>query len=103
MGAANLSADTDEPIIPLRYRHVLIFYAISQWYRDRKDDARSQEANAEYVDLVRRMAGDSGPEKDKPRLQHNRSAYLAGAAGHGYRHGRRYSTGTWFDEGRDIR
>lgn len=80
-GAANLSASTDEPIIPLRYRHVLVYYAIREWYRDRKDDQRSQEANAEYVDLIKRMKNDSFPERDTPRLMPARGPYLAGVAG----------------------
>jgi hypothetical protein len=95
----NLVSDTDVPIIPLRYRHVLIFYAISHWYRDRKDDQRSAEANGEYTDLVRRMAGDLLPDRDHPRLVHNKRTYLRGAAG--YRRNSRYSTGTAFDELRD--
>jgi hypothetical protein len=53
-----MTATTDEPIIPLGYRHVLVFHALYHWYRDRKDDARSQEAKAEYVELLQRMAGD---------------------------------------------
>lgn len=100
-GVTNLANDTDEPIIPLRYRHVIVFYAIAQWYRDRKDDARWSEANGEYVDLVRRMAGDTSTERDRPLLSHNRRAYLRGTSGYSNRGGR-YSTGTWFDEGRDI-
>ncbi len=99
VGATNLFNDTDEPIIPLRYRHCLIFYAIAQWYRDRKDDTRSQEASGEYVDLIRRMAGDAFPEKDHPRFVSNRMEYARGAAGPGMRG--RYSTGSSFDEMRD--
>lgn len=98
-GAAQtqLSADADEPIIPLRYRHVLIFYAIAHWYRDRKDDARAQSANAEYVDLVRRMAGDLAPEHDTARIirrQPMRRNFSARGA-------TRYGIGTRFDEMRD--
>lgn len=96
-GATDLSAAGDEPIIPLRYRHVLVYYAIREWYRDRKDDARSQEANAEYTDLVKRMKNDSFPEKDTPRLVPARSHYRASVAGPmGYR-GTRYTAnpGRW--------
>ena len=53
-----LTNTTDEPIIPLGYRHILVFHALYHWYRDRKDDTRSQEAKAEYVELLQRMAGD---------------------------------------------
>jgi hypothetical protein len=100
VGSANLVSDTDEPIIPLRYRHCLVFYAIAQWYRDRKDDTRSQEANGEYVDVVRRMAGDAFPSKDHPRFVSNRMDYARGAAGPGRRG--RYGTGTSFNEMRDF-
>lgn len=101
-GQANLSADDDVPIIPLQYRHVLIFFATAQWYRDRKDDTRSQEANAEYVDLVKRMANDSIPERDVPRLKGARSRYLQRTAGPLRRpSGSRFTTGTAWDELRE--
>lgn len=61
--------DTDEPIIPLRYRHMIIFHALYHWYRDRKDDARSAEARAEYVDLVKRVANETQIGQDRPRLR----------------------------------
>jgi len=67
-----MTATTDEPIIPLVYRHVLIFHALYHWYRDRKDDARSQEAKAEYVELLQRMAGDMFQGiRDKPKFVTN--------------------------------
>lgn len=68
VAAANLSADTDEPIVPLRYRHAIVLHALAFWYRDRKDDTRSQEARGEYVDLVRRIRQDTQPTDDRPRL-----------------------------------
>ena len=67
-GQTEMSADTDEPIVPVRYRHILLSYASFLWYRDQKDDARSQEAYQEYVDGVKRVAGDSSPQRDRPRL-----------------------------------
>jgi hypothetical protein len=67
-GQTEMSADTDEPIIPVRYRHILLSYASFLWYRDQKDDARAQDAYQEYVDGVKRIAGDSSPQRDKPRL-----------------------------------
>ena len=96
--ATDMSGDTDEPIIPLRYRHALVLYAAQQWYRDRKDDARAQEVGAEYVDLVKRMSGDSNPERDRPRFvpQKNRYPIFLGRRGQA-----RYSTGSAFDEMRE--
>ena len=99
-GAANLSSDSDEPIVPLRYRHVLVLYALVQWYRDLKADDRAQEAEAEYVDLVKRIANDSTPERNRPKLQPRRYLYLARTAGPSRRHGR-YSADSRFDEVRD--
>lgn len=95
----NLSADTDEPIVPVRYRHVLVFYALYQWYRDRKDDVRTELARAEYENLLTRITNDTAPERDIPRLRTNRRRYLAGVAG--FRRSSRYTTGTAFDEMRD--
>lgn len=53
-----LSSDTDEPTMPLRYRHAIVFHALYHWYRDKRDDARSQEAKAEYVDIMGRITAD---------------------------------------------
>ena len=67
-GQTEMSADSDEPIIPVRYRHMLIPYASFIWYRDQKDDQRSQEAYQEYTDIVKRVAGDTNPQRDFPRI-----------------------------------
>ena len=99
-----LSATTDEPIIPLRYRHLLVFYAIAEWYRDRKDDGRASAARQAYEDLMRRAANDSNPERDHPRIVPRTWRYTAGVAGRypgGSPSSRRFSTGTAFDEMRD--
>lgn len=66
-----LTAASDEPIVPLRYRHALVFHALYNWYRDRHDDTRSAEAKAEYVEIVQRMAGDSYTAQDLPRFVPN--------------------------------
>lgn len=75
VGAANLSADADQPIVPLRYRHVLIPYAAHVWYRDLKNDERSQESYSEYTDLVKRISGDTFPQQDRPRMVAARMRY----------------------------
>lgn len=96
---ANLSADTDEPIVPLRYRHVILLHALSFWYRERKDDARSQEARAEYQDLVRRIRQDTMPADDRPRLMPNISRYRMGPKSYGGR--TRYDVNSRFDRLQD--
>jgi hypothetical protein len=97
---AQLSSTTDEPIIPLRYRHMLVFYALAEWYRDRKDDTRAASARSAFEDTLRRAANDSAPERDHPRFVVQSSPYRRGVAGYAVG-GRRYSTGTAFDELRD--
>lgn len=69
VAAANLSASTDEPIIPLRYRHVLVFHALYHWYRDKKDDTRAAEAKSEYTDLMMRIMADTEVGAVRPMIQ----------------------------------
>lgn len=76
---ANLSADTDEPIVPLRYRHALVFHALYHWYRDKKDDTRSQEAKGEYTDIMLRMAADNEVGGNRPQIQPRVSGYARAA------------------------
>jgi hypothetical protein len=58
VNVTSLSSDTDEPIVPLRYRHAIIFHALQHWYRDKKDDVRSEQAKAEYADIMMRIVAD---------------------------------------------
>ncbi len=90
---AGMTADADEPIIPLRYRHLIVFHALYHWYRDRKDDNRSQLVRAEYIDLARRMLSEMPQGQDRPRIAP--ISYFSRRADVG---SRRYSTGTAFDE-----
>lgn len=76
---ANLSADTDEPIVPLRYRHAIFYHALSQWYRDKKDDTRAQEAKAEYVDIMARIMMDTEVGGVRPQLRPRVSGYVRSA------------------------
>ncbi len=100
---AQLTNSTDEPIVPLRYRQAIVYHALYHWYRDRKDDARSQEAKAEYTDIMIRVSGDA-KDHERPRFQPRVYSYYAQTAGRfGYRTRRgRYSTDTRFDEMRDF-
>lgn len=75
----NLSADADEPIVPLRYRHALIFHALYAWYRDKKDDTRSQEAKAEYTDIMMRIASDVEVGGVRPQIRPRISSYARSA------------------------
>lgn len=73
---ANMSADSDEPIVPLRYRHAIIFHALYNLYRDKKDDTRSQEAKSEYVDIMTRIMMDTEVGGVRPQLRPNVSGYV---------------------------
>lgn len=91
VGQTSLSANSDEPIIPLRYRHALVFHALYHLYRDRKDDSRSQEARAEYTDLVLRMISDTEVGGVRPQIQPRVSGY-ARSARRPYSRGGYYTT-----------
>lgn len=100
-GAAleSLSADTDEPIVPFMYRHAIVFWALYNWYRDKKDDNRSAEAKSEYVDLIVRITGDTEIGERRPVMQPAMGGYRR-RANSPYREGRssRWTTGSRFDQ-----
>jgi hypothetical protein len=100
VGSTSMVADTDEPIIPLRYRHALVFYALYQWYRDKKDDTRSDQAKGEYNDVMLRIVGDVEVGGVRPQIQPRIAGYARAAkrpwGGGG---SRRYTTGNSFDRG----
>lgn len=101
VGQTGFSADSDEPIVPLRYRHAIVFHALYSWYRDKKDDARSQEAKAEYTDIMVRILSDSEVGGIRPMIRPRVSTYARSAqrpwSGST---GARYVTGTRFDQNR---
>lgn len=98
--ATALSADTDEPIVPLAYRQALVTHALWHWYRDKKDDARSQEVAQEWAGMMERIvAATEVGVTPRPRLQPNTGRYRSNARNpwRGSTSGR-YVTGTRFDE-----
>lgn len=95
----SLSADADEPIVPLGYRHAIFYHALARWYRDKRDDTRSQEAKAEYTDIMLRISGDQEIGRPRPRFQPRKGPYVSKAKRpYRGRHGSRFSTGSAFDE-----
>ncbi|MGI9297617.1 MAG: hypothetical protein ACR2QC_06945, partial [Gammaproteobacteria bacterium] len=90
--------DTDEPIVPLQYRHAIVFHALYQLYRDKRDDARSQEAKAEYTDVMLRITGDQEIGRTRPQIRPRLGSYAQGAQRPYSRRGSRHVTGTRFDE-----
>lgn len=94
--ATELSADTDEPQLPMRYRHALVAFACWQWYRDKKDDQRSEMAHQEYQDIVNRIVGDqrigaNTIARVQPRVGFYRFKTYSGGR-------TRYSTNNSFDD-----
>ena len=90
--------DDDEPALPTHYRAAIVEYAIWKWYRDKKDDGRSEQAHADYQDQVNRIVGDqrigaNTQARVTPRvgMYNTRHIYSGGA-------GRRYSINNSFDD-----
>lgn len=98
----SLSADDDEPIVPFQFRHAIVLYALYNWYRDKKDDNRSAEVKAEYVDLIIRITGDTEIGERRPVIQPSMGGYRRRAAAP-YRAGRasKWTIGTAFDQMRE--
>lgn len=90
--AENMSADSDEPIVPKRYRAAILYHALYNWYRDKKDDSRSGDAKGEYVDLMSRIIQDQEVGAVRPQLRPRVSEYKRSAqspySGGGYRRSR---------------
>lgn len=97
---AQLVNDTDEPIVPLYARHLIVLKALEHWYRDKKNDSRSQEAKAEYVDGVTRLLGDVEVGAQRPQFQPNVSGYVRRSRTpyRGNGRTRKHTLGTAFDE-----
>ena len=64
----SLSADTDEPIVPLRFRHAIVYHALYKWFLYEKDDARAAQAQADYTDIMTRTIGDKWPGEQRAIL-----------------------------------
>jgi len=76
---AQLSADADEPIVPLRYRHAIVAWGLYHWYRDKRDDPRSASAEAEYFSLISRISADDDIGSPKASIKPSQGSYRARA------------------------
>jgi hypothetical protein len=92
-----LVSDSDEPIVPLRYRHVIVFNALYHWYRDKKNDQRSQEAKGEYEQLLARISDDTEIGGRHASIRVRRGAYVLRAKRPWSRGSSRYDDGGKFD------
>ena len=75
----SLTADADEPIVPLQFRHAIVWHALFHWYRDKKDDGRSTAARAEYSSIMGRIASDQEIGHNGPRITPRVSGYVGRA------------------------
>ena len=90
-------ADTDEPIVPLRYRHAILYHALYVWYRDKKDDSRSLEVKGEYEGIMVRTSNDVEIGASRPVIRPRISHYIRKAKSPYSRGGGRFDRG-YFDE-----
>lgn len=94
----SMSATTDAPIMPLRYRHAIVFHALAHWYRDKKDDARAESAKADYTDIMMRIVNDLDiATHTTAKIQPSMGSYMGGAMAP-YRGGRGRKTYDLHDE-----
>src|SRR5574341_607982 len=98
--AAQLSANTDEPNLPKGMRYLIVLKALEMWYRDKKDDARTESVKQEYQDTLLRVvqATDLGqPLKAQRDPMVSRYERYARKPYSGVASGRRYSHDNSFD------
>jgi hypothetical protein len=95
------SADADEPLLPLPYRHIIVAKALYWAYRDRRDDRRSNEANQEFVDLWLRMSNDNEFGQSRPTMSPRIGGYYTSARRPMSGGTPRVVSGTAFDELRE--
>jgi hypothetical protein len=92
-----LNQDDSEPILPRRYRHAIVFHALYHWYRDKKNDQRSQEAKAEYEQILIRIADDTEIGGRHASIRVRRDRYVRRAKRPWGGGSSRYDTNGWFD------
>lgn len=72
-------ADDDEPIVPHHLRMLIVLHALANWYRDRKDDARSDKVRAEYASLLSRTVNDTEIGSRNPQIRPRVGTYRRSA------------------------
>jgi hypothetical protein len=103
VGAVDFVNDNDEPIVPLRYRHAIVLWALKTWYRERSDDGRFAAVEAEYQDLLARIVGDHEIGSKRPQIRPRTGIYRRTAArpyGGGGRGRSRFDLGHFDEMGR---
>lgn len=93
-----LSADDDEPTVPLGYRHAVLFHALWHWYRDKKNDTRSAEVQQQYTDVVLRITADTEIGGKRPQIAPRVGPYVRSAKRPYSGGSSRYVLGSRFDQ-----
>ena len=96
-GQTGFSADTDEPIVPLRYRHLIVLHALKNWYRDKENDPRGQEVSNEYIAAMLRMGADTEIGSPQASIVPRRGSYRRAAKRPWSGSGRGYDVNGEFD------
>jgi hypothetical protein len=97
--AANLSADADQPIVPMAYRMGLVYKGIELWFASRqKNQALSADFAARYTTLMLRARQRTDEGRDKPQLRPMMGPYWAAARRPWRGGGRRYDGTEAFDQ-----
>ena len=97
----SLINEDDEPIVPLQYRLAIVYLALANWFRDRRDDSRRSDAKAAYLEIAQKISADFEVGAPRAQLQPNQTIYRRSARSPYRRRGRRHTTGTTFDEIRE--
>ena len=98
VGAVNLSADADQPIVPLKFRQGLVWKAIALWAATRQKNAMlAEQFEGKYAALMLRARADRGPTQDRPRLIPATATAMASARRPYAPRTRRLVTGTRWD------
>lgn len=95
--ARELVNDTDEPIVPVQYRHAIIYHALAKWYRDKKDDAREASAASDYSGIMTRVISDNEIGEARAQFRPRITNYRRAARRPWHGGGGRYDTGNRFD------
>ena len=78
--AQNLSATTDEPIMPAKYRSGIVWRALELWFDTRqKNPTQAERFKGKYVEVLSRARQDTGKGQDRMRLAAAVSGYVSRA------------------------
>lgn len=94
---ASFTATTDEPIMPLRYRPIIVMGAKMHWYRDQKDDQRSLQCQQMYQQMLDSIVGDQDIGAQRMRIRPARMMYEQRARNPYRRGSRAYDVNGRFD------